>query len=295
MNVLSLFDGMSCGQIALKEMGIKVDNYFASEIKKHAIEFTKYHFPETIHLGDVRKLKTNDLPKIDLLIGGSPCQDLSYLSSRSNEDRAGLKGAKSSLFWEYVRIFREVNPTYFFLENVGSMKTEDKRIITKELGVHPVQINSNLVSAQERNRYYWTNIGMVQSGLFGDLVSGIKQPKDKGIRLQDVIDYNAEPEEVMSKKKLAYIAARVNTMHIALDGEKSMPITAKGYDGWNSHYITMPNGLIRDLTVNEFKALQTIPDQYTFNCSKSKATNLIGDGWTIDVIKHIFGYLNLEQ
>lgn len=291
MNVLSLFDGMSCGQIALKEMGIKVDNYFASEIKKHAIEFTKYHFPDTIHLGDVRRLKGESLPKIDLLIGGSPCQDLSVFSSRSNEKRSGLKGEKSSLFWEYVRILKETRPKYFFLENVGSMKTEDKQIITKELGVHPVKINSNLVSAQERNRYYWTNIGMVESGLFGDLVNGIKQPKDKEIRLQDVIDYSAEPEEVMSKKKLAYIASRADLMYVSIDGDKSIPITAKGYTAWNTHYVTMNNGYIRDLTLSEYKALQTIPDQYTFNCSKSKATNLIGDGWTIEVIKHIFSYL----
>jgi len=125
MNVLSLFDGMSCGQIALERAGIKVDNYYASEIKKHAIKVTQYNYPKTIQLGDVRNIKASEIPKIDLLIGGSPCQDFSI----ANKKRDGLMGAKSSLFWEYVRLLKECNPTYFLLENV-SMEIEDKKVIT---------------------------------------------------------------------------------------------------------------------------------------------------------------------
>jgi len=141
MNVLSLFDGMSCGQIALHRAGIKVDNYYASEIKPHAIKVTQYNFPNTIQLGDVTKLDASKLPKIDLLIGGSPCQDL----SAANKERLGLDGNKSSLFWEYARILQEVKPTYFLLENV-EMPVEDKIIINNTLGVQPTNINSNLVS-----------------------------------------------------------------------------------------------------------------------------------------------------
>jgi len=162
MNVLSLFDGMSCGQIALKKAGIEVNNYFASEIKKHAIETTQMHFPGTIQLGNVLKIKGSELPKIDLLIGGSPCQDFSV----ANKERLGLKGKKSSLFFEYMRLLNEVKPKWFFLENVA-MDDYSYHFISNQLGVYPVNINSEKVSAAYRNRFYWTNIGPQWSDLFG--------------------------------------------------------------------------------------------------------------------------------
>ena len=148
MNVLSLFDGMSCGQIALNRAGIKYDKYYASEIKPHAIKVTQHNYPDTIQLGDVRNIKGSDLPKIDLLIGGSPCQDLSI----ANKNQTGLKGNKSSLFYEYVRLLKECKPKWFLLENVASMCDFDRDIISKELAVYPVLICSSLVSAQERKR-----------------------------------------------------------------------------------------------------------------------------------------------
>ena len=140
-NVLGLFDGISCGQMALQKAGIKYGNYYASEIKKHAIETTQYNYPNTIQLGDVHDIKAEDLPKIDLLIGGSPCQDLTYINCKG---MAGLKGEKSKLFYEYVRLLEELKPTYFLLENVGNMRISDREIITEILGVEPIKINSKL-------------------------------------------------------------------------------------------------------------------------------------------------------
>ena len=188
MNVLSLFDGMSCGQIALERGGHKVNNYYASEIKPHAIETTQINYPNTIQIGDVTKIKTNDLPKMDLLIGGSPCQDLSL----AHKERLGLEGSKSSLFFEFLRIKNELqkrNPNLkFLLENVA-MTDKNMELISQYMGTYPVNINSELVSAQNRNRFYWTNIGPEDFDLFGFRRSTIPQPKDKKIYLKDIIEY----------------------------------------------------------------------------------------------------------
>ena len=151
LNVLSLFDGMSCGRLALERAGIKVNNYFASEIDKYAIQVAKHNYPNTQHIGDVTKVKASELPKIDLLIGGSPCQSFSNAGNGTGFD------GKSGLFYEYVRLLKECKPKYFLLENV-KMKKQWQDIISKELGVEPIKINSNLVSAQNRERLYWTNI-----------------------------------------------------------------------------------------------------------------------------------------
>jgi len=274
MNVLSLFDGMSCGQIALDKLGIKVDNYFASEIKKHAIKVTQDNYPSTIQLGSVEFVTKEMLVNydIDLLIGGSPCQDLTII----NQKQKGLKGGKSVLFYEYLRVLRSVKPKYFLLENVASMKNIDRDIITKELGVEPIMINSNLLSAQHRMRYYWTNI------------PNVKQPIGQNILLKDIINYSDKREEKMSDKKIAFIEKKKETMYIRVDGDKSLPITARGYASWNTQFITLPNNQLRDLTLLEYKKLQTIPVDYKMDIIKRKATDLIGDGWTVDVIAHIF-------
>lgn len=154
INVLSLFDGISCGQVALERAGIKVNNYYSSEIDKNAIKITMANYPDTIQLGDVRNIDVKKLPKIDLLMGGSPCQDLSCCKNNSE----GLKGKKSGLFFEYVRILKEIKPKYFLLENVASMRDDDRDIITSIIGVKPIMIDSADFSAQVRKRYYWTNI-----------------------------------------------------------------------------------------------------------------------------------------
>ena len=174
MNVLSLFDGMSCGQIALQQLGIKVDNYYASEIDKYCIQITQKNFPNTIQIGDVCDVKGADLPKIDLIMGGSPCQGFSFAGKQLAFD-----DPRSKLFFEFVRLVKECQPKYFLLENVR-MKKEFLAIISEHLGVEPVCINSALVSAQNRVRYYWTNI------------PNVELPEDKGIVLKDILENDAE-------------------------------------------------------------------------------------------------------
>jgi len=207
MNVLSLFDGMSCGQIALNRLGIKYDKYYAAEIDKHSIAVTMANFPNTIQLGDVRNVKASHLPKIDLIMGGSPCQSFSFAGKRKGmstkdeqeiltlEHYLDLKSqeyefeGQSYLFWEYMRLLNELKPKYFLLENVV-MVEKWERTLTRAIGVSPIKINSNLVSAQNRERLYWTNIGLQPAGLFGDLSPTIGQPKDKKILLKDILQDN---------------------------------------------------------------------------------------------------------
>jgi len=211
MNVLSLFDGMSCGQQALERAGFKVDNYFASEIDKYAIQVTMANYPNTKQLGSVVNVDGYSLPKIDILIGGSPCQSFSFAGKRKGmstkdeqeiltlEHYLELKAegfefeGQSYLFWEYMRLLNETKPKYFLLENV-MMGEKWEKVLSKAIGVKPIMINSSLVSAQNRQRLYWTNIGLKPQGLFGDLESSIEQPKDKGILLKDILE-----EEVDSK------------------------------------------------------------------------------------------------
>ena len=184
INVLSLFDGMSCGRIALERAGIKVNKYFASEIKPHAIRCTQSNYPNTIQLGSVLNVKGSDLPQIDLLIGGSPCQDF----SRANSVRYGLKGMKSMLFYEYIRLLEETKPTYYLLENV-IMDDLGYNTISDLLGTEPVRLNGAKVSGALRDRLFWTNIGPESFDLFGNRKCAIPQPKDKKIYLNDVLEY----------------------------------------------------------------------------------------------------------
>ena len=219
INVLSLFDGMSCGQIALERAGIKVDNYFASEIDKYAQIVSKANYPNTIYLGDVRNINGKDLPKIDLIIGGSPCQSFSFAGKRKGmstkdeqeiltlEHYLQLKSegfefeGQSYLFWEYMRLLNECNPKYFLLENV-EMGEKWEKVLSKAIGVNGIHINSALVSAQNRKRIYWTNIGMIPSGLFGDLESIIEQPKDKGILLKDVLQCQVDEKYYLKQSSI---------------------------------------------------------------------------------------------
>ena len=186
MNVLSLFDGMSCGQQALERSGIYIDNYFASEIDKYAIKVTMANYPDTHQLGNVIDVDGYSLPKIDLLLGGSPCQSFSFegkckgMSTKDEQETLTLEHylelksegfefeGQSYLFWEYMRLLNEVKPKYFLLENV-MMSEKWEKILSKAIGLNPIEINSALLSAQNRKRLYWTNIGMIPSGLFGDL------------------------------------------------------------------------------------------------------------------------------
>lgn len=266
MNVLSLFDGISCGQIALDQLGITVDKYFASEVDPNAMHITQHNYPETIHLGDVVNVKGSDLPEIDLLIGGSPCQDLSV----AMKNREGLAGQKSKLFFEYIRVFNEVQPKYFLFENVGGMKDEDQHIISDLFGVQPIKINSSLVSPALRNRLYWTNI------------PNVTQPKDKGILLQDIL------ESGFTDRKKAR----------ALLSSDSRPLTTKSRmmhryrsTGFTTLIFEDPNfteDSCRYMTQTELERCMTVPDGYTKTVSRNQAAHHLGNAWTVEVIKHIF-------
>ena len=256
MNVLSLFDGMSCGHLALDRMGVKVDNYYASEIDKYAIQITMANYPNTIQLGSVVNIDGTSLPKIDLLIGGSPCQSFSFagrrkgMSTKDEQEILTLEHylqlkeegyefeGQSYLFWEYMRILNEVKPTYFLLENV-MMGEKWERVLSKAIGYNPVEINSALVSAQNRRRLYWTNIGMQPMGLFGDLESIIKQPKDKGIYLKDILQDNPNAKYYLTNKAVDRISRHNND---SIDNEKSNTIHAGYYKqgGRDQQYVCQP-------------------------------------------------------
>ena len=287
INVLSLFDGISCGQVALERAGIKINNYYASEIDKYAIQVTMKNYPNTIQLGDVSKINGYDLPKIDLLIGGSPCQDLSnYKYDRG--DVKGLEGSKSSLFYHYVRLLKEVKPTYFLLENVASMQDKWKDIISEEIGVQPIMINSSLVCAAERRRYYWSNI------------PNITQPNDLKVFLKDiVVDATEVPKKYWYDKEFVYngddkkvqctldIKGHKQVKEVYNLNGKCNTLLCDG-NGGNLQKKVYQNGKCRKLMPIEYERLQTLPDNYTDCVSDSRRYTAIGNGWTIDVITHIF-------
>lgn len=425
LNVLSLFDGMSCGQQALERCGIEVENYFASEIDKYAIKVTMANYPNTIQLGSVVNVNGFDLPKIDLLIGGSPCQSFSFAGKRKGmatkceteiltlEHYLELKAegyefeGQSYLFWEFMRLLNECKPKYFLLENV-EMGEKWEKVLSKAIGVNGIHINSALVSAQNRKRIYWTNIGMQPGGLFGDLESIIQQPKDKGILLKDILESEVDEKYFLSDKMIAgferhkerhndkgtgfgyvpktevdkgnslranaalcptdnmfivynnkrlnetiekhknqlshntlidsynkeihkdksiTISTRVNASsctHIYTEGElqgigvmitnlnenqqkkfnpninseKANALTlAQGRAGSSSEYMDAVSKIanitsrIRRLTPIECERLQTVKDNYTNYVSDSQRYKMLGNGWTIEVIAHIFNYL----
>ena len=266
MNVLSLFDGMSCGQIALNKLGIKYDNYFASEIDKYAIQVTQKNYPNTKQIGDVTKIKYSANHKIDLMYGGSPCQSFSVAG-----DGSGFDG-KSKLFWEFVRVLKEVKPTYFLLENV-IMKKEWEQVITDALGVQPIEIVSDKFVPQKRRRLYWTNI------------PNIKQPKQVNYNVNDFFDGDGFPSSCDIKrnfKKKKVFNTLTATYYRGIRGSSRPAVSTKeGFldDDRDAH---------RMLTPNECEALQTVPKNYTDCVSKTQRYKMLGNGWTVDVIAHIF-------
>jgi site-specific DNA-cytosine methylase len=281
INVLSLFDGISCGQIALERQGIKVDNYFASEIDKDAIKITMANYPKTKQLGSVVGLKTDSLPKIDLLIGGSPCQSFSSVGNGSGFD------GKSGLFWEYVRILKEVKPKYFLLENV-SMKKEWEDIISDALGVKPIKINSKLLSAQNRPRLYWTNI------------SNVIEPKDKGITIEYKDEWFNEIDTVpFVKTKLKNwetMGCFFNPYNKAILKDKTPTLTATGNRQTTSASIMFnDNGVLKMANSKYWEVLQTLPNDYTKGYSENIRKNAIGNGWTVDTVAFIFSFLKGEN
>lgn len=339
MRVLSLFDGIACGLVALKRAGIKVDAYFASEIDKYAIQIATKNHPEIIEIWDVAKVEGGgNLNNIDLIIGGSPCQWFSVAGKMLAFD-----DPRSKLFFEYVRVLKEVKPKYFLLENV-KMKKERVDIISEYLWVQPIEINSSLVSGQNRKRLYWTNI------------PGITQPEDKGILLKDILQDKVEDRyytkdstlisvinweiRVKTATKLGYEIAEngdginlsyptSNTRRGRVARGKSHTLTTQNeanvlinnndiivgnqYNNrifkeksgtlgtcagrtniqgiWLYYKEIKPDYYIRKLTPIEYERLQTLPDNYTEWVSDTQRYKMLGNGWTVDVIKHIFSFI----
>jgi len=290
---------MSCGQIALDELNIDVKNYYASEINKYAIKVTQHNYPNTKQIGDIKKLtkeKLDKLPKIDLIIGGSPCQNLSPAVINRNNYNQGLKGEKSSLFYEFVRIFdlvKKKNPDFKFLfENVAGMSNKDEQIISKTLEVEPLMIDSNLFSAQNRKRYYWTNLEVDDF------------PKKSDKVLEDII---LSPEEVekedTGRMKVWYekdferinqsgnVAALLDInghdilKRVYKKNHKCATLTTCG--GGNTQKKIIQEGRVRKLLPIEYERLQNVPDNYTDKVSNTRRYNMLGNGWTVGVIKHI--------
>ena len=309
ITVLGLFDGMSCGQLALQRAGIPVEKYYSSEIDKYAIAITEKNFPNTIQLGDILALTADELPKIDLLIGGSPCQSFSVAG-----DGTGFDG-KSKLFFEFVRLLKQLKPKYFLLENV-KMKGEWRDIITEILGVAPIEINSKLLSGQHRRRNYWTNI------------PGITQPDDLGITLSSLLDslpesgdqnygervagngksilleptgfpytfYETRTEAGKAeRRRLRKLLGRDTTprgakykIYLPLRTDKSNCIVATPSQ---LDYIVDNQGNYRKLFINELEKLQTLPVNYTEGVSDAQRRKMIGNGWTVSIIQHIFSFI----
>jgi DNA (cytosine-5)-methyltransferase 3A len=288
MNVLSLFDGMSCGQQALERAGIKVDNYFASEIDKYAIQVTMANYPNTKQLGSVVNVDGYSLPKISILIGGSPCQSFSFAGKRkgmSTKDEQEIltlnhylelksEGfefeGQSYLFWEYMRLLNEVKPKYFLLENV-MMGEKWEKVLSKAIGVKPIMINSALLSAQNRQRLYWTNIGLEPQGLFGDLDSIIDQPKDKGILLKDILEQNVSDKYFLTEKGVDRISSYNNSERSLNDNGKSLCLAA-GYFKQGRD-----NQLIVDISINNM-----VFNNKRLNQTISKHQNDLKHGTLID-------------
>lgn len=281
MNVLSLFDGMSCGQIALEKAKIPVDNYYASEIKKSAIQVTQQNYPNTIQLGDINEYKEWELPDIDLIIGGSPCQDFTFLKP----DGEGFHGDKSKLFFKFVECLHRFKPKYFLLENV-KMKKEYQDTISAILGVEPITINSNKVSFQNRNRLYWTNI------------PGVEEPEDQNISFQDYkeTDFNTCEEyrvkRTPSREKMWGNGENGKCPNITYR-DKVNCLTVK-QDRWSNAGLVEHDDFCRYLTVKECELAQNVPVGYTEGLSRAQAYNVLGDGWTVDVITHIFKNIKQE-
>lgn len=406
LRVLSLFDGISCGHVALDRVSLPIEVYYASEIDKYAIQITQKNYPDTIQLGDINKIDfTEFIGKVDLIMGGSPCQDLSIAGKR-----AGLKGERSGLFYKFVEAIEVIKPRYFLLENNYGMPQEAYEEISRLMGCYPIMINSALVSAQTRKRFYWTNIGPQKFDLFGFPTVDIPQPENKGILLKDVLETGIAPNEKSrcvqssigrttereyfrknqgqmvaeplkipentvkgyteikqgecmdlthlnsktrrgramkekcnclqtqsefyqyvkpcalrnrgqgkqpeinnSDKANALTSVQTDSMaciqlgHIGNTNSqanrvysvhnKSVTLKANGGGGGAKtglYKIDLPDGeyLIRKLTPLECERLQTLPDNYTEGVSNTQRYKAIGNGWTVDVIAHIFSFIN---
>lgn len=285
MNVLSLFDGMSCGQIALNKANVLYDNYYASEIKPHAIKTTNKNYPATIQLGDVTKITAEQLPKIDLLIGGSPCQGFSIAGKKLN-----FSDERSILFFQYVRLLKELNPKYFLLENVR-MPDNIADAIDEEIGVKRFFIDSRDFTGHIRKRYYWTNIPI---DLWNKQSYTIENIIDSSVPFDRDLDFflnRTKYEPTTSYDGIITINPRDNNgkqtwqRGRVYDVKGSCPTICASLFDLN---ITKDHKTFRKLTIQECEKLQGVPIGYTNGASKNDAGEMLGNGWTVDVIAHIF-------
>ena len=298
MIVLSLFNGMSTGHTALDNVGIKVDKYYSSEIKPAAIKLTQHHYPDTIQVGDVTKWKEWDInwKEIDMVLSGSPCQDLSIAGKRK-----GLEGERSSLFWVFVDILnhiKELNPDVLFLqENVGSAPKKDVGIMSRALGVYPVRINSSLVTAQMRDRYYWSNIRTTADGFLGDIKTDIPQPKDKKIMLKDILTSGSveRTEQSLYIKKEKNFTTLIRNKHTCLNTGSGTSVSQKSLIKRDSttNMITLIQEKDKVRTANKIEMcrLQGFADDWCDILNRQQAGSLLGDGWTLPIIEHIFSFI----
>ena len=289
MNVLSLFDGISCGRVALEKAGIKVDKYYASEIDKHAIKISEKNYPDIIHIGDVTLVNGKDYEGVDLLIGGSPCQSLSITQSKTRQHLDG----KSKLFYEFVRIFEESKPKHFIFENVASMTKESKAVITSLLGVEPVYINSNSFVPQHRARLYWTNLPVDVSGL-----------SESNTCPLDIMENNV-PEKYFYNVGYDFHGWDKNvcaTVHVSghdilkrvfNPNTKSHTLTTAS--GGNTQKKVFDGFRPRKLTPTEYERLQGLPDGYTEGVADTYRYGMLGNGWTVDVISFILRFIPTES
>jgi len=311
MKVLSLFDGISCCRVALERAGVPVSRYVAYETDPHAINVSLWNCPEAEHMGDVTDGDFRRYKGFDLVTGGFPCQDLSIAGKR-----AGLKGKRSSLFWYLADAIETITPRYFLVENNKGMPEEAKRTITRALGVEPIEINSALVSAQNRRRLYWTNIKT-------DL------PEDRGIKLRDVLKKRVHEKYFLSDKAVEYLRrAKMNQRYIQCEfdtkarcltanyykgipynvlavfqrprgfnrgnfyTEKSPAVTSKAWSYENFLMLEREGDIrFRRLTPEECERLQGLPDGYTEMIPETQRYKVLGNGWNIDTITHIFNDL----
>lgn len=284
MKVLSLFDGISCARVALDRANIKVNSFYASEIDKYAIEVSKKNYPDIKHIGSVVDVKGEDYKDIELLVGGSPCQDLSIAGKRK-----GLSGERSGLFYEYVRILKEVKPKYFILENVASMSKEAKQTITDELfGIEPVMINASLVSAQNRKRLFW--VGKLDE--FGTYQKAeIPQPEDRGILLKDILEDEVDEKYYMTQKQVEGVLQSNYRDRKPIDINKKIPTLKVGGD---IKRIVL-NGKWRYLTPVEYERGQSLKDNYTEGVSNTQRYKQLGNAFNVDVVAHIIIKLTLPS
>ena len=293
MKILSLFDGISCGMVALERAGIEISEYVAYEIDPYAIKVSQHNYPTIKQRGDVTKADFTEYAGFDRIIAGSPCQDLSSYKKNRPEGRKELAGDKSKLFFEFVRAMEEVKPKYFLFENVASMSQESQDVITEILGVKPIFINSSIITACERPRLYWTNIPVTspldsKEVYLKDIIVPADEVPAKYWYTNREYAYNGDDKKVQCT--LLGSGLQRNMREVYNLNAKCNTLLCDG-GGGNRQKKVYQDGRCRKLMPIEYERLQTLPDNYTSCISDSRRYTAVGNGWTVDVIAYILSFL----